>query len=695
MYNFIDVNEVSDGVVLPSEALKINGAYIEEQIAGYRTLTVSGREALSPDVVSYTTGVRDGSRLKNKRYPERIITVQYQLIAESNEAFREAYNKLAAILNVEDAELIFNDEQDKFFVGTPCTIDTVKPGTNSVVGEFEILCTDPFKYSVIEHEATIGLDEKSILIDYGGTYKSHPTLVAEFYKEDEDSEDGETVKELTGAGDCGYVSFFTEDKKIIQLGDPDEVDGENAYPKAQTLINKDFCTSTDWGTAAKSQWLLNGAGVSALGYAHSGKMDGNVAMGAASYIKSSPEAETSAKLLTKVSAAEKPEISYTITAKAYERFMNSVRVVVSIKAALTDRKNYWRNAGVLIGSVYIGGAWHNVTLKSASDKWESTSAHSKSFSVRVSGLTETSSLISGIKFKAYRNDNLGKTGVLAETACSNLPIPPYVTSTPAYYYLTPSSYGTGDSWHGPSISRTIPADATGDVGAKNFCLSFMNQMEHSLDVSVSDERGYFCAFLLGHLSNGLEWQIAGVTVVKHYKDSFLADLGFYVNGNLVAKHLTNVFDANSNGAFVLGKVHEIEKTGQTIKFNVGGKKLVFNDPEIADLAVTKVTFHFASLKTYTPLLRNGLLYARFAKYNCDTWKEIPNKFGANDVVEADCRNGAIYLNGNLTPALGALGNDWEDFVLKPGLNQIGTSYSEWVDSAYAPKFKVRYREVFL
>ena len=178
MYNFIDVNEVSDGVVLPSEALKINGAYIEDQIAGYRTLTVSGREALSPDVVSYTTGIRDGSKLKSKRYPERIITVQYQLIAESNEAFREAYNKLAAILDVEDAELIFNDEQDKFFVGTPCTIGTVQPGTNSVVGEFEILCTDPFKYSVIEYEAEPDLSENSILVDYGGTYKAYPTLVA-------------------------------------------------------------------------------------------------------------------------------------------------------------------------------------------------------------------------------------------------------------------------------------------------------------------------------------------------------------------------------------------------------------------------------------------------------------------------------------------------------------------------------------
>jgi hypothetical protein len=43
--------------------------------------------------------------------------------------------------------------------------------------------------------------------------------------------------------------------------------------------------------------------------------------------------------------------------------------------------------------------------------------------------------------------------------------------------------------------------------------------------------------------------------------------------------------------------------------------------------------------------------------------------------------------------LGALGNDWEDFVLTPGLNQIGIACSEWVENA--PAMKVRYRDVFL
>ena len=64
-------------------------------------------------------------------------------------------------------------------------------------------------------------------------------------------------------------------------------------------------------------------------------------------------------------------------------------------------------------------------------------------------------------------------------------------------------------------------------------------------------------------------------------------------------------------------------------------------------------------------------------------------------MEADCKEGEIYLNGISSPELCALGNDWEGFYLTPGLNQIGFSYSDWIEAGYEPTIKVRYREVFL
>ena len=104
---------------------------------------------------------------------------------------------------------------------------------------------------------------------------------------------------------------------------------------------------------------------------------------------------------------------------------------------------------------------------------------------------------------------------------------------------------------------------------------------------------------------------------------------------------------------------------------------------------------FERNKQNAALTFNGLHSAKFVKHNCQTLKNVPNKFGANDVLEADCRTGTILLNGIHSPELGALGNDWEEFVLTPGLNQIGVAYSEWVSDEYAPNMKVRYREVFL
>ena len=81
MYEFRDINENITLIPIPTEAMQINGVYLESEIEGYRTLYVKGREALSPEFETLETGTRDGSIRKNKRFPERIITVGYQLIS--------------------------------------------------------------------------------------------------------------------------------------------------------------------------------------------------------------------------------------------------------------------------------------------------------------------------------------------------------------------------------------------------------------------------------------------------------------------------------------------------------------------------------------------------------------------------------------------------------------------------------------
>ena len=689
MYNFIDVNEASENVILSSEALKINGSYIEDQIGGYRTLHVSGREALSPELETFETGVRDGSTLKSKRFPARTIIVTYQLIAESSEAFRSAYNQLAAILNVEDAELIFNDEPDKFFVGTPSVIGEVEPGRNAVVGEFEILCVDPFKYSVIEYEAEPELDASSILIDYHGTYKAYPALEAEFFNEEDASEDGETVGTLTGAGDCGFVAFFNDDEKIIQLGDPDEEDGTNPYAKSQTLVNQTFQKSTAWGTAAKNLWSMNNGNV----VPNTVVQTGNLGMDVASYAVPANPASTSGTLINATSRSGSPEINYKVTAKTSGRTENSVKVTVAITGSLGRDSSYFLTGYGLEASVLIGGLWRDVTLKKPTDKWRGRTGHTVNLSFTVTGLTSTTSKLTGIKFKVSRTDDLGKAGILNATICNDLVISEYVADVPETYYLHPASYGSASGkWHGASITRTIPADASGEVGATNFTLTYKQKMCIGSGNSDTSQIGAFQVQLSTDSGNN----VAGVRILKN-KSGKKASIVFYLNGVNV---YTGTIDLSYNNKYFGSKessvrTSKITKSGSKVTFSIGGITKTYRDDSLASVKARKITFMFEQYSTTKALSYNGLYWVKFVKNNCNTYKDVPNKFSANDIVVADCKNGEIALNGVLAPELGALGNDWEGFFLTPGLNQIGFAYSGWVASEYAPKVKVRYREVFL
>lgn len=682
MYDFIDVNEVSGGGILPSEALQINGEYLEHLVPGYRTLHVQGREALSPDVVSFTTGSRDGSNIKSKRYPERILTVTYQLVADSNEQFREAYNKLAAALDVEDAQLIFDDEPDKFYVGTPCMIDTVKPGRNAVTGDFEILCADPFKYSVVEYEAQPDLEESSILIDYNGTYPAFPVLEADFYGENET--EGETVTPLSGAGDCGYVAFFTEDEQIIQLGDPEELDGEEVYAKSQTLANSVFDQSTSWGAAAKSQWTVN-AGTT---FASSFSQTGTMGMKVSSYAVVSAPSSTSGTILTASSKSGAPITDYKITAKSSGRTASSVKVTFSVTTSLSRSSSYFGYGYGLVGHLYVNGAWKTFTIKKTSSYWKGKTGHTVNVTATVSGLSEIATSISGMKFKVTRSDSLGQAGILGETGCKALSIAPYQTKTPESYYLAPSGFGSGSSWHGPTITRTLPADASGVTGAQNFTLTYSHKLSIGSSSSATNQMGAFQAVVSGDNSK----IIAGVSIEKSSSGK-KAKVKICVNGSIAESFDVDL--SNGNAYFKDGKSSTITKVGQNVTFSIGGIKKSYKVDEIQNMLAKKVTFGIYQYGTKTTLEYNGLNSAKFVKNNCDTLKDIPNKFSANDVLTADCRNGEIRLNGVLSPSLGALGNDWETFVLTPGLNQIGFSWSEWVQPEYAPSLKIRYREVFL
>ncbi|MGX7202259.1 phage tail protein [Enterococcus plantarum] len=150
MYYFEDTTKKvhKDELILPSSAMMYDGVYLEKRIDGYRTLAVTGREMLSLNIETQETQV--GSIKLNQKLPARTIKVSYQLIGKDANDVQKKYHQLMRLLYKEsDVEIRFKDELDYHYHGQYITTDDVRGDTNSIIASFEILCTDPKKYSVL------------------------------------------------------------------------------------------------------------------------------------------------------------------------------------------------------------------------------------------------------------------------------------------------------------------------------------------------------------------------------------------------------------------------------------------------------------------------------------------------------------------------------------------------------------------
>lgn len=258
MYNFEDTT-IQQGVTtyLPSEAVKVNGSYIENQITGYRTLYTTGRESLEKqeEVIDVTT--MDGTIRRRSKFPARTITVGFELQATSAQVMAERFNMLKKILNVEDAEFIFADETDKFFIGDGIMDSEIEPRTFAK-GEWHIICHDPFKYSTTVTTATISTYSENVTDEDGNTtsvtsnvfnvvndggYRTYPTFCAQFATDENASGDAGSN------ADCGYVLFAKGGTDYsVQLGDDKETDNITAT----TVLNRNFAKSKTGFTDSNS-----------------------------------------------------------------------------------------------------------------------------------------------------------------------------------------------------------------------------------------------------------------------------------------------------------------------------------------------------------------------------------------------------------------------------------------------------------
>lgn len=238
-----------DRTDLPSEAVKINGQYIEDVLPGYYTITTSGREGLAPELDTYTVGVADGETVKGSRYPIREITVEFVLRGSSLENLRDKLENLNNLLSLEEADFVFNDESDRYYSGRTLMQDSVDKYKNAAKGSYIIRCSYPFKRSVAvttlssTDPSGVVVDNTSatFTFDYTGTRPAYPLLRAQFAA-------AKVGGDYNEDGDCGYVAFLDDEENIIQLGNPDvlDVDADN---KNGTIFNSEFTSLTGWTTS--------------------------------------------------------------------------------------------------------------------------------------------------------------------------------------------------------------------------------------------------------------------------------------------------------------------------------------------------------------------------------------------------------------------------------------------------------------
>lgn len=247
-------------------------------------------------------------------------------------------------------------------------------------------------------------------------------------------------------------------------------------------------------------------------------------------------------------------------------------------------------------------------------------------------------------------------------------------------YMYPSGYGTNSSYHGPSLSKIITGE-TPPIGT-NFNFSW----KHKFVATKSQFGG--AEAILWYNDSGTRTLVGGVRLYKSTKDTKV-------------KVFMYVGSTTASGSFSVGcsKIGacSMKKIDNKITFTVAGKTFSYASDTITNLVANEITFHFTKHGTKTAIGTNNIYNCKLQRTSFDNYEDVENIFMPGDVLTVNTQDAGVYLDdGSATvPAtyLGALGNDWEDFVLVPGSNVIAVDYSDFTTDP--PTFTMKYRERFL
>lgn len=248
----------------------------------------------------------------------------------------------------------------------------------------------------------------------------------------------------------------------------------------------------------------------------------------------------------------------------------------------------------------------------------------------------------------------------------------------------PMLYGTGTAWHGPSITKRLPANSSGHVGMK----AFGAYWEPYFVCSAVNQYGAMQIAVTGYNSDGEKVNIASVMYYKFSKSSNTANVRMIVHGQIVNNFTYVCNNGNSVSGVGCGWASIERNQDNGVIFHVGGRNFDVKSIIPQDIEAREVSVAFGAYgdENIVPMAISHMRVTTIPK-------EMYTPMSAGDIVIADCSNGEITVNGTSIPGMGALGNDWETFYLSPGNNQIQCVHSSVISQA--PTYTLKYREVYL
>lgn len=194
-------------------------------------------------------------------------------------------------------------------------------------------------------------------------------------------------------------------------------------------------------------------------------------------------------------------------------------------------------------------------------------------------------------------------------------------------FVRPTNYGTGNSWHGPSLTKTVPVDKNG-----KYPINWRSDFRSDFNTDGGGNKGN----QVGHQSISYADISGNIIASVVFEDNNPAqqksDLVFYVEGKRVWSRMnTNDYYNNMSddrSSFI------VEKIGDYVTFRHSKSKTMqkfrLSNPKTE---LRYVTWYAAAYKSHPPITNNLIRAINVRKHNVEYWQDIPNKFANGDTLK--------------------------------------------------------------